>query len=62
MPRTNYRINTTEKRTSDLEDPIKVFFQEHTAKSQREKEIMRKKNTDFPKEKNMFNRNLRHYR
>lgn len=30
----NYRIDTTEKRTSDLEDLIKVFPPEYKAKSQ----------------------------
>lgn len=31
------------KRTSDLEDQIKVFFREYRTKSQRKKEIIRKK-------------------
>lgn len=48
------------KRTSDLEDQIKVFFREYRTKSQRKKEIIRKKYIeDFEEKKNLFNRNYR---
>lgn len=39
----NYRIDTTEKRSSDLQDQIKVFFPKHIAKKSKKKILREKK-------------------
>lgn len=39
----NYRIDTTEKRSSDLQDQIKVFFPKHIAKKSKKKMLSEKK-------------------